>query len=1580
MSAPNEERESHEADDVADIGMEDDGGYETIEDVPIIDDIEEDTVVGGGERDAEDGEASSIIRHECSRDSSFVQKDKALGSPGLLDTSVEDSPSIPDDTPSIRGSAASSRPSSALISQASAPIHSPSPSLRPFDRRFQARLSPSPASSPRLLSPAFLNSHSRQSSLASQLPLSIDGDESSEPPWEIIRWTKLRKITGQVFSELGKRNFGRATFLAVSSLIAIGTSKGLVLIFDYHQSLRAVIGQGTKAVESGPVSALAISADHTTIAAGHNDGSIYTWEIARPSNPFLQIPSIDRRQPSLSHFDGHVPGSAVLHVGFLGTRHTALVSADERGMAFSHLATRGMGAVARIVKTTRILGRYPENMVPLPQPRKPKPSSVLAFAPLPLGNAEQVTDDMGLVAMLTPYLLVIVSTTPIAQTQHKVSRPKELASLHGTMCAALAWFPAVKLKVKDPNAAGSVSRTKLAYSWSNILTILEVTEEEPSIEGGRDKPPVLQFNARRRWKADEAIVAIQWLGRTVLGILTLTQRLLIIEDSSMNVTGSFDLLQRHIFHTDLFSAQLNQLVEQLDEEDPSMHGVVADAFHMSFRAYKGRMFLLGFNDMAIGTLSNWADRLVALMEAGDYIGAIGLATIYYRGEAEKQTVGLPEDDASRHAIVRDKLVEMMSASLKYAFMTEQKREEMQGSEEKLKDLARVCFAACISIDDMDFLFEDVYSWFEENETEGIFLEVLEPYILDYEIRSVPPAVLKTLVSHYTKKGSEGRLEELICRLDTSTMDLDQVTTLCKRYRLYDAFIYVWNRALNDYITPLEYLIKLASQQAVVVNGNSTKGFDITNASKIFPYLSYIFTGRIYPTGEQLDDQEANIAKSDLYSFLFSGKTSASDSRSQHFPHLREILNFDAPSFLSMLNEAFEDSFLNGLPDSMTNGGPDHGGGDVQNTGMSMNRQYIIRILLEVMHSGKYGPEDTVYLDMFIARNLPKFPQFILLPGKTLHEVLVRLCHYAAPDIADDCQLSVEYLLSLYHPPDLQSLIPLFGDARFYRVLKSIYRAEKQYTQLIQTCFADHQNENALFDCIAECLGPQSQATEKQRREIRDVLKSHASELLVVDVERTAISIESYMPALHEDFLRDLDGRQRAQFVYLQAILEPDIRDSEHTRNPSQQLNRDFIEQYVRLMCECAPLHVTEYIEVLKSSDLRLEEVLPSMEASGIVDAAVVLLARQGQVQDAMSRLVEHLSALEAVLTGLLDSATKSPDAASTREAVNDLLESLQKYVKVGVWLCRGQSKTSTWSAASPSMAMKTSKALGQQLSADETLWLDLIDVTVRIAKNVSAAINRDPVKQIFSSEQSIPDLAISLRTSVQQVFTALLNHTTSGRNSSAGRPDLSFLRILRAFLTRASVSSPSLSELRSVLAAIFSAYAYEESLLSLANSMLDKDLFIHVDEATKLRQRGWRPLGQVCESCKKRVWGPGIGIRVWKAWEAKNQQGEQQRRLKWQKRSAIEGDRWERGKGRAVPDMTDSGHIRDSRAEQALDAQGEGQGSQDGEEELGPLVVLSCRHLFHRKCLEEGRKREDIPSGVAQVHGMELEFSCPLCT
>jgi ferritin-like metal-binding protein YciE len=757
---------------------------------------------------------------------------------------------------------------------------------------------------------------------------------------------------------------------------------------------------------------------------------------------------------------------------------------------------------------------------------------------------------------------------------------------------------------------------------------------------------------------------------------------------------------------------------------------------------------------------------------------------------------------------------------------------------------------------------------------------------------------------------------------------------------------------------------------------------------MFPYMSYTFTGRVYPTSESLGEEAALNAKAELYWFIFSGKTitwpkgsgkpfltNPSQGQEPSFPYLRMILKFDAPSFLSVLNEAFEDSFLNDSPERAVNGGSNRNLSEERVWGLSVNRQYIITILLDVMNDTEFASEDTIYLDMFIARNLPKFPQYLLLSGTDRNRVLAGLCNYPGEDLAEDAQLSAEYLLSVYHPPDLVSLLPMFHKAGFYRVLKGVYKADKQYDKLLQTYFDDPDNRETVFECIADCLKPHSRLTKRQIKDVQQVMESHANDIVHLDAKRAAQTIESYAPSLHQKFLDSLPDDLELQYTYLRTILEPSAQDSEESKPSSTS---GFTERYVQLMCKFSPSHVADYVELVQASDLRLDKVLPYMEESGVVDAAVILMSREGQVREAMDRLIAHLRKLEAALQGLLNSSAEDMQSMHAGEAAEDLLEALQKYTNVGIWLCQGQAKTASLrTAPSPARKKLTSKS---DLLADEMLWLDLIDITVQMTRKLSASLS--DLKATPSAGIDHNKLIPQLRTLVQRSFTALLTSTSTPSPSGT---NLSFLRILRAFLTRASISSPNLGDIRAVLASIFSAYAYEESILSLANRLLEKDLFVNVQSATNLRQRGWRPRGSTCEGCGRRVWGPGVSGDVFGKWEESQELELKRRKEKW---SELAGGHVERGKGRAHARNVSKSSIaevvkgkgKDSVMDGTADAEDEEGMHTDGQvesresQDLGPLVVLACRHIYHQSCLE-AMQVEDT-TGVLTDGGRE--FRCPI--
>jgi vacuolar protein sorting-associated protein 8 len=953
-----------------------------------------------------------------------------------------------------------------------------------------------------------------------------------------------------------------------------------------------------------------------------------------------------------------------------------------------------------------------------------------------------------------------------------------------------------------------------------------------------------------------------------------------------------------------------------------------------------------------------------MLEAGDFIGAIRLATSYYLGGGEKVTIGLPEDDKPRHTIVQGKLMEMMSASLQYAFGQDQQTGSGRQDDSQLTGLAEVCVAACLVMEDTGFLFDEVFSWYDEYEKASVFVDVLEPYVLDRQIVSIPPAALKALVEQDMTTHEPASLEEIICCLDTSTMDIDQVTSLCKKHNLYDAFVYVWTTALGDYIGPVQQLLGFSRGARQRPNPSEDADPIQLNAMKIFPYLSFTLTGRIYPTGSEMALKESSRAKEQLYGILFSGASGPTNggasgpTSGQSFPLLRELLLLDTSSSMSLFNEALEDSFLN-MPDD------DNGSLDqlASPNGVSptqgFTRQFIIAVLLEIMSTAALGPEDTIFIDMFVARSLPKYPQDLVLPGSTLDEILVRLCHFSELDTSEDCQLSVEYLLSVYHPPDLRSFVPLFKAARFFRVLRSVYRSEGHWSELVLAYFLDDQDQDGAFDVIHSCLRKGSGLSPKQQRAVRDTVQNSARELANLDVHRTARLVAEVMPESQAFFLSSLEGDSHLQYRYLDGL----FRRQDGLSTPDAL--SPFTGHYIQLMCQYKPLHVADYVNSLRDVDLQLEDVLPSMEAGGIVDGAVILMTRQGRVQDAMQRLTKHLNSLEVALSGLLHDFEQSPDGSSTNEAMHDLLGSITKYSGVGIWLCQHQTKAARRSPLASKPWRKSKRSLSQSLSFEEKLWLQLIDATVSTAKTFShpQAAKHDQAT-VSGGESDL--VATTLRMTVQNVFTALLQATTAFREQPGRQEEFSFLQILRAFLTQAAASSPSLAELRGVIASIFSAYAYEESLLALANSMLDKDLYVHVDEVSNLRQRGWRPRGQVCEICRRRVWGPGAGSQVWESWVEEEERRQAILQEGWERVSATDDQRSSgskgKGKGKAMATAT-AGRVSRSSDPDILHSEGRQDG--EGTPVTSQALVFACRHLFHRGCFD-------------QIHG-GVERVCPIC-
>ena len=118
----------------------------------------------------------------------------------------------------------------------------------------------------------------------------------------------------------------------------------------------------------------------------------------------------------------------------------------------------------------------------------------------------------------------------------------------------------------------------------------------------------------------------------------------------------------------------------------------------------------------------------------------------------------------------------------------------------------------------DELFDQIYPMISHVESiRNDFLEHLEPHFLNDSLQMVPPSIMQQFVGHFEDCVYLERLEQCLCHVQVACLDLHQVLTLCHNQGLYHAYLYVHTRALNDYIIPLEELMK--QLQTAVKLGN-----------------------------------------------------------------------------------------------------------------------------------------------------------------------------------------------------------------------------------------------------------------------------------------------------------------------------------------------------------------------------------------------------------------------------------------------------------------------------------------------------------------------------------------------------------------------------------------------------------------------------------------------------------------------------------------------------------------------------------------------------------------------------------------
>jgi len=690
----------------------------------------------------------------------------------------------------------------------------------------------------------------------------------------VVEPQSYTKITEQLSSAEIRRVVGYPTCFSISTkYICIGTTHGYLMIFNFNQELLSIIG-GSICADCGPVTATDIptcKVNEEWLLSGHQSGHILLWDIST-GKPIKVIEKVHK--------------NPVLHLKFFsdGAR---FISSDSTGV--THIVTVMKGFMSIGIDQQLLLNG---NLGP-----------VLSIAPLLPGNYIHPTDKSNIVALSTSKKILIISASVdgVYILNNKITKPKSAVTVgqqQGTtnVIPYLSWRRVTYQK--------SLGHTKplepiLAIGWGTSVQLLQIVTAPNDIKFMNP-----EFIVVAEYQTDCDICGLEWLDTQTILVMNSKDEMRVLDPFALEEVESINVKSMDIVHHSKFQ------------------GVYS--FHNSIRTMKSRIYLLGRNGLFTAHILTWLERLSILIHNDQWFEALCLGLDFYQGKA-KATTGLSSNTIDSKIITCEKIVEILTQLCNHIFFTFTNQPEMLVGKtlipklylndmdpmiEQLnifQQLALISIEFCITIKRTDLLFGEIFNYFVEMGNTSWFLEFLEPYILNDRLTSLNPEVMQYFMSHYQDKGILIRAEQCVLHLDIASIDFHQTVVLCRRHGLYSALIYLYNKGLNDYLTPMEDMM----EQVITPKTIDTCFDDLDEDAKIVAYrmllyLQYSLSGKAFPTGT-IPKSRVDTLKFEIYEYLFLRNIHPEDTTP--YPRIYSLLKLDTTELLKILSHGFNDNYF-----------------------------------------------------------------------------------------------------------------------------------------------------------------------------------------------------------------------------------------------------------------------------------------------------------------------------------------------------------------------------------------------------------------------------------------------------------------------------------------------------------------------------------------------------------------------------------------------------------------------------------------------------------------------------------------------
>eukprot|EP00053_Salpingoeca_punica_P019812 m.202930 g.202930 ORF g.202930 m.202930 type:complete len:1369 (+) comp17729_c0_seq1:162-4268(+) len=1017
----------------------------------------------------------------------------------------------------------------------------------------------------------------------------------------VLRMSALNRVSQHLRSESTRGNAGFPTALAVRGVAAIGTSRGVVLVYDNTE--RPLLILSSTGVALGAVVSIDINRECTRMVCGYESGAIARWDLGAGKATEMLT-------------DVNAPGTAVIRVA-AGEDDKSAWSVNAKGAVYSHHFKKILGM--RKTETSCLFSEGRGHVCNMQLLHSGK-------HPLPFG--------IGFIAFGTMSQIVVAYFNA---TETRVAFALNKDKDDGGLIPSMAWNY-VPIKTETGR---TVVDPVLAFSWGNTLRFVQVSLSSDAVPF---------FTPLSTYEAKVPILATLWLtDRTVLTVDE-AEKLSVVDVRTMTLVECRESVRVRLVHNTQFAKW------HTDGNNSGGNSPALRDYGMSLRADHGTLFLLQADDVVTLSLYTWKERLDYFASKFQFVEAITLALTFLKDQA-MAVIGLPRNEEKRRMVVREAALDLIQAYADISVASANVSEK-----DFIKGVVSLCVDVSLFLQSRELLFGELYERFaSQPASKAAFLEHLEPLILDDRLKSLPPAVMKEFFEHYEATERAHLLEECILHMDVSNMDIHQVVLLCWTHGLYDAMIYVYNRGMEDFTTPLRELFHLL-RSAIRVHtkepGRRGNMFSrLTDeeqrlGNRLLLYIHHCLSGRAFPRGD-IPQRLVRRVKWEVYRHIIDRKGDREDNES--FPYTRTLLMFDTKEFLNVLTLAFDE------PDLPEGDGPP-----------LPSRQVVVDILLEIMviqpakegGISAFSPEQVGCLFTFLARQMARHEGLIMVERRMFEQVLDNLSDPYDTSMHEERQQALLELLNAggIVQFDENRLLRLALSAKFLRVCELIYERRGEASLILPCYLNDPARRSQVFAFLHQAL-QSPRYTDVEKSKLQDATISSTRELVLVDPQATARFMLLHFNVALNDIVRSLQSAPLEQLAFLHGVFQAKQSGEEFE---GMTIAPDIHELYLELLCQHRPTFV--YVHLRNVAEYRIDECLEICQRYRISDATCWLLERKGRIREALALLLAGLKTKLAQLNTAFEQFEKQGKAGDTDERAV-ALAGIRDLLAVSIQMC-----------------------------------------------------------------------------------------------------------------------------------------------------------------------------------------------------------------------------------------------------------------------------------------------------------------------